>query len=157
MMSNLQNPTIFGAIGNWWRNLTHQYFANAEINGFSDPDLSRIAQDVGLNASELRTLAGRWPASTGLLSERLAALGLDEGAIAREEPAVLRDLQRVCGDCAAEGRCAHDLNRDEKDRVWRDYCPNVETLDALRTEERDRRLMRRRKWHELKPAQPPSC
>jgi hypothetical protein len=52
----------------------------------------------------------------------------------------------VCGQCAVEGRCARDLDQDERNRAWRDYCPNVATLDALRVEERDRRLMRRRKW-----------
>jgi len=53
----------------------------------------------------------------------------------------------VCGQCASEARCERDLDSDERDRAWRDYCPNAATLDALRTDERDRRLLRRRrKW-----------
>jgi hypothetical protein len=36
------------------------------------------------------------------------------------------------------------LTRDDRDRIWRGYCPNVATLDALRKEDRDRRLLRRR-------------
>jgi hypothetical protein len=76
----------------------------------------------------------------------MAAVGLSAEQIAHSQPEVLRDLQRVCGQCAVEGRCSRDLDRDEQDRAWREYCPNVATLDALRVEERDRRLMRRGKW-----------
>jgi hypothetical protein len=156
-MSSVQNETIFGTIGTWWRNWRQQRAAIAELNGLGEPELAHIAHDVGLNAPELRALAGRWPASTGLLSQRLEALRLDETAIGKSEPAVLRDLERVCGQCAAEGQCAHDLASDPDDRVWRDYCPNVATLDALGSEEKDRRLMRRRRWHKSVATLPPCC
>ena len=141
-MSSVQSETILGAIGNWWRNWRQQRAAVTEINGLAGSELARVAQDVGLNAPQLRTLAGKWPESVGLLSQRLEALQLDEGSIGKSEPAVLRDLQRVCGHCQAEGQCASDLYRDPGDRAWRDYCPNVVTLDALRSEDRDRRWMR---------------
>ena len=156
-MSNLHSDNIFGAIGNWWRNWRQQQAAITEINGLAEPELTRVAQDAGLNGPQLRTLAGRWPASAGLLSQRLEALRLDQATIAKNEPAVLRDLQRVCGQCPADGQCAHDLDRDPDDRAWRDYCPNVPTLDALRTEEKDRRLMRRRRWHGSTSTLPPCC
>lgn len=156
-MPSVQSETIFGAIGNWWRNWRQRQAAIAEINELGEPELARVAQDVGLNGPQLRTLAGRWPQSAGLLSQRLEALRLDEVSIARSEPAVLRDLQRVCGQCSAEGQCASDLYRNPDDRVWRDYCPNVATLDALRTEEKDRRLMRRQKWHGSTATLPPCC
>jgi hypothetical protein len=79
-------------------------------------------------------------------------LGLDATQISHAEPDVLRDLQRVCGQCADERRCQHDLRRNEKegtsnDGTWRGYCPNAATLDALRSQERDRRWGRGgRKW-----------
>ena len=76
----------------------------------------------------------------------MSAVGLNADEVTHSEPEVLRDLQRVCGQCAVEGRCARDLYWDERDRAWREYCPNVATLDALRVEERDCWLMRRRKW-----------
>lgn len=143
-MSGVQSETIFGAFGNWWRNWRQQRAAASEINGLGESELARVAVDVGLNGSQLRTLAGRWPESAGLLSQRLEALRLDEASIRKSEPAVLRDLERVCGNCTADGQCASDLYRDPEDRAWRDYCPNAVTLDALRSEEKDRRLMRRR-------------
>ena len=96
----------------------------------------------------MRTMAGRWPDSADLLSRRLAELQLDERAIASSEPAVLRDLQRVCGQCPEDRLCARDLKRDQEAGQRRELSPNVATLDALRTEDRDRRWIRRRKWPE---------
>ena len=134
-----------GRFERWWRNWRAHDAAEQELACCGHDEVAHIARDVGVSASELQTLAGRWPDSANLLDRRVAALGLEQ--IAHSEPQVLRDLQRVCGQCASEGRCERDLNSGAGDRSWRDYCPNVATLDALRSEERDRRLMRRsRKW-----------
>ena len=135
-----------GRLARWWHNWKARNSAVGELDCCGADETTRIAQDVGLSVAELRTLAGRWPDSANLLERRMAAVGLSVDHVAHSEPEVLRDLQRVCGQCAVEGRCTRDLDQDERDRVWRDYCPNVATLDALRVEERDRRLMRRRKW-----------
>jgi len=135
-----------GLFARWWKNWKARDTAVSELRCCDRAEETRIAQDVGVSVSELRTLAGRWPDSAGLLERRMSAAGLNAAQLSQSEPEVLRDLQRVCGQCAVEGRCARDLDRDEQDRAWRDYCPNVVTLDALRVEERDRRLMRRRKW-----------
>lgn len=156
-MPGVHSDTIFGAIGSWWRNWRQQRAAVSEIDGLGEPELAHVAGDIGVNVPQLRVLAGRWPDSAGLLTRRLEALRLDEASIAMSEPAVLRDLERVCGNCTAEGRCASDLDRDPDDRSWRDYCPNAVTLDALRAEEKDRRLMRRRKWQGVTSTLPPCC
>jgi len=130
----------------WWRNWKARSAARQELACCGHDEAAHIARDVGVSISELHTLAGRWPDSATLLERRIAALGLEQ--VAHAEPQVTRDLQRVCGQCAFEGPCERDLNSDERDRAWRDYCPNVTTLDALRTEDRDRRLIRgrSRKW-----------
>jgi hypothetical protein len=117
-----------------------------ELEACGADEVAHLARDVGVGASELRTIAAKWPDNSGLLSRRIAEIGLDASQIIRTEPQVMRDLQRVCTQCADHRRCDSDLNRDDKGREWREYCPNVQTLDALRSEERDRRLMRRRKW-----------
>jgi len=135
-----------GLFARWWKNWKARDTAVSELRCCDRAEETRIAQDVGVSVSELRTLAGRWPDSAGLLERRMSAAGLNAAQLSQSEPEVLRDLQRVCGQCAVEGRCARDLGRDEQDPAWRDYCPNVMVLDALRVEERDRRLMRRRKW-----------
>jgi hypothetical protein len=135
-----------GLFARWWHNWKARDAAVRELACCGTDETTRIAQDVGVSPSELRTLAGRWPDSVGLLERRMTAVGLDAEQVGNSQPETLRDLQRVCGQCAAEGRCARDLDRDEQDRAWRDYCPNVVTLDALRSEETDRRLMRKSQW-----------
>ena len=80
-----------------------------------------------------RALAAKWPGSSDLLSKRMQQINLDATGIARVEPDVIRDLQRVCSFCASRGKCRHDLADDPGSSTWRDYCPNVPTFDALVT------------------------
>jgi hypothetical protein len=135
-----------GFVSRWWRNWRASRASVNELEACGADEVAHLARDVGVGASELRTIAAKWPDNVSLLSRRIAEIGLDTGGITRTEPQVMRDLQRVCTQCAEHRRCARDLDRDGRDREWREYCPNVQTLDALRSEERDRRLMRRRKW-----------
>ena len=90
-----------------------------------------MAHDAGVTTSEFNQLAGKGPHSADLLLERMAALDLDPKEVAQVEPAVFRDLQRVCSMCAVHGRCMRDMHRDSADPVWKQYCPNVETLTDL--------------------------
>lgn len=39
--------------------------------------------------------------------------------------------QRTCACCNEQGRCERDLMDRHDDRLWKDYCPNATTLDAL--------------------------
>ena len=97
----------------------------------SDEEVERMAQDVGTSTAELRQLASRGPKSADLLQERMAALDLDRGEVARSEPATFQDLQRVCTMCDCHRRCARDLERDPLNAAWEHYCPNATTLKAL--------------------------
>jgi hypothetical protein len=132
--------TLGAIVSGWWRNWKQSRATFFQIEGLEGAELSRVARDVGVNSSELRTLAGKWPDSADLLSQRLAALQLTEDAVARFEPGVLHDLQRVCTLCDEKRRCGHDIDRDPSDPTWRRYCPNTETLDALEFERSARRL-----------------
>jgi hypothetical protein len=140
-----QTQALLETIGTWWRNWKHSLAAVREIDRLDGPELSRVAQDVGLNAPQLRTMAGKWPDAADLLSQRLAALQIDESSVVRTEPGVLRDMQRVCAMCTEKPHCGHDIDRDPSNPEWRDYCPNVETLDALEAERAMRRLDQRRR------------
>jgi hypothetical protein len=139
-MPTTQTQVLLDTLGSWWRNWMHSRAAVAEIDQLDGSERSRVAQDVGLNEPQLRTLAGKWPDAADLLSQRLAALEIDEGAVARTEPSVMRDMQRVCSMCVEKPHCGHDIDRDPADPEWRDYCPNLETLDALEAERDARRL-----------------
>jgi predicted acylesterase/phospholipase RssA len=125
---------FFNAVARWWRNWMAARAGVAMLNCCGAEETERIAHDVGVSASELRALAGKWPDSAELLNHRLIVLGLDPGEIGRSEPQVLADLQRVCTMCTSTGECAHHLARNPSDPIWREYCPNVMTLDALKAE-----------------------
>ena len=135
-----QTEILLSAFGTWWRNWMKARATIAEIEGLGEPEMSRVAQDVNLGVPELRTLAGRWPDAADLLSQRLAALQFDTARVMTATPGVLRDMQRVCSACSEKGQCGHDMDRDPSSPGWRDYCPNVETLEALETERSLRRL-----------------
>jgi hypothetical protein len=135
-----QTQALLAAISAWWRKWKDCRAAVSEVESLGDAELAHVAQDVGLSAPQLRTLAGKWPDSADLLSQRLAALQLDEAAVSQTEPGVLRDLQRVCSMCLEQPHCGHDIDRDPTNPEWREYCPNVGTLDALEVERSMRRL-----------------
>ena len=56
-----------GLLARWWRNWKTRDAAVTELACCGRGETARIAQDIGVSVSELRTLAGRWPNSTGLL------------------------------------------------------------------------------------------
>ena len=136
--------TIFNSFASWWHNWRTARANLASLDRCGAEHAERIAHDLGCTATELRALAGRWPDSADLINCRLAALDFDRAEIRRTEPSVLSDLQRVCTLCTSARECKRDLAEDPYDPVWREYCPNVVTLDALAAE-RARRARRARR------------
>jgi hypothetical protein len=141
----MQNP--FNSVAQWWHNWKAARSDMASLDCCGADETERMAHDIGVSASELRALAGKWPDSADLLNRRLAALALDPATIKRIEPQVLTDLQRVCTMCRSKRKCEHDMAYDVHDPVWRQYCPNVVTLDALSEERLERRGRARRAGH----------
>ena len=119
-------------ITRWWRNWRDREARLTELRRIGPEEVERLAQDVGLVGSDLRILVGKWPDSTELLSRRLAVLKLDENELTRSQPEVLRDLRRVCTLCASKGRCEHDFAYRPSDPTWQAYCPNSQTIAALK-------------------------
>jgi hypothetical protein len=126
--------TPFAAIARWWRNWRQARSDRAALRFAGADETRMIARDVGVSVSDLQDLTAHGPEGAELLSRRMSALNLDSSQVARSEPAVLRDLQRLCTICQSKGRCVHDLETDPQSERWRDYCPNVATLDALKAE-----------------------
>ena len=94
-------------------------------------EVERMPRDIRMSASELRALAGKGPKAADLLLRRMAALDLDPKEVAWLEPAVSRDLQRVCSMCKSRRQCAWDFARRAPAAAWKSYCPNTGTLEAL--------------------------
>ena len=107
--------------------------ALSELDRTSPAETARIAHDLGLSSSDLVRLADRGPNAAELLPRRLEALHVDADKLVHDQPAALRDMQRLCAMCETKGRCARDLAERPDDPSWRQYCPNAVTMDSIGT------------------------
>jgi hemerythrin-like domain-containing protein len=106
----------------------------AEICSCGADEYAQIARDLGVSSGELSELVQRGPHAADELSKMMATLGLDAQAIARVEPLVIRDLQRVCALCEQKKQCDRDLTAGTAVQHYKDYCANAPTLAALGSE-----------------------
>ncbi len=124
-----KHPSALKSLLQRWRN--HR---NADFRFDSQCEqwaIERMAQDVGMSASELRTVARLGPEAADLLYGRMLVLEIDRSEVARSQPQTLRDMQRVCAHCDCRKQCARDLANDGSNPAWQRYCPNAETLQEL--------------------------
>ena len=115
----------------WWHNLRAARMRLGELQRCGDA-VGHIARDVGLSHWDLYAMAAKPPDAADQLKQRLAALDIDRAALLHRDPRVARDLERVCSLCGQKRRCERDLAGHPNDPVWRTYCPNTLTLDALK-------------------------
>jgi hypothetical protein len=114
-------------VANWLkRRQAHQH----SLDGLPNAEVQKIAHDMGLSTADLRAL-DRLADQPLLLPRLLEALHIDPEAVARSEPMVYRDLQRVCAMCDSKKRCARDLKEGTAAVHFEDYCPNTLTLKTL--------------------------
>jgi hypothetical protein len=102
-----------------------------ELAGLDDANFSAIARDLRLSPRDFEAVArndGRWSANLG---ELLDSLGIDRAEAIRTEPAVMRDMERVCAVCPAAARCGRDLRVGHARWTYREYCANSPTIEAL--------------------------
>jgi hypothetical protein len=121
-------------LARWWRWWRGNAAGRAELVQFNQAELNNLARDVGVNAAELHSLAGKWPNAADLLSLRMQQLGLDGKILARRQPELSRALQKNCALCATKAPCEHDLRRRPADPGWRRYCSNADALMTLATQ-----------------------
>jgi hypothetical protein len=122
---------VLDAIASWVNKYRHVSGLHDEFGHCSPDDVMQIAKDLGVPAGELRALAAKGPGAAELLEKMLVALRVDPEALAKSNPAVMRDLQRLCVACSQKGRCQHELAEGTAAEHFREFCPNAFTLDAL--------------------------
>lgn len=127
MKSSAPLHWMTAAISRWQQ----RWSDSAELRNCGDEVVERMAHEVGLSELELQQLARKGSHAADLLLPRMAALDLDPKEVAKLEPGTMCDMQRVCSICENHGRCLRDLKRDPNNPVWKQYCPNVDTLMAL--------------------------
>jgi hypothetical protein len=119
----------------WLRSMAGKLAGVNDLQGLDREQFEGIARDLNLSTGDLDALCRRGEAFGDLLEKRLAEFGLSEDAVKRLHPEVLRDLQRVCGNCVSTSRCARDFNQPNSAVRRSDYCANTETLMALERED----------------------
>lgn len=65
------------------------------------------------------------------LPKLLKVLGVDEADLARTQPLVLRDMERVCALCHHKRQCDRDLAAGTSAEHYKEYCLNAPTIDDL--------------------------
>ena len=106
-------------------------------HGACGPDeVMQTAKDLGVAPNQMRELMNKGPGAADLLQKLLVALHVDPQEIAKANPAVMRDLQRLCITCANKKQCAHELAQRNRGRAF----PRLlsECLHARRAVRRER-------------------
>jgi hypothetical protein len=102
-----------------------------EMREIDAANLGRIASELRLSPADLEALVRRGPHAADELPKMLKALGIDQEALARTEPLVLRDMERVCSLCSHKRQCDHDLAAGTAAAHYEEYCGNADTIDGL--------------------------
>jgi len=133
--------SVFETFRGWLHNRKLFRQCRQRLDACDKNEITRIARDVGLSSHDLSEMAALGPDAAKQLLDRMDALHLEADALAKNEPSTMRDLQRLCSSCVrlcsscvSKKRCQRDLLLVPDDPMWRHYCPNADTLDALQSE-----------------------
>jgi uncharacterized protein YjiS (DUF1127 family) len=118
---------LIDALAGW---LQHRR-ALGELRQMDQETVNRIAGDLRISSGDLDELVRNGPHAADELPKMLEALGVDEAALARSEPLVLRDMERVCALCKDKSRCHDDLAAGTAKTHYEDYCLNAPTIGSL--------------------------
>ncbi len=119
--------TLIHSFGDWLR---HRREMN-ELRQLNTSEFDRIADELRVSPADLTDLVKQGPHAADQLPQMLAALGIDEEALARTQPLVLRDMERVCALCHHKGECVRDFAHGSAADHYEEYCPNAPTIETL--------------------------
>lgn len=115
----------------WIKAVASKFGTKNELQDIDRGEFEQIARDLNLSTAELYVLSSKAGLTGELLKRRLAEFKLSAELVREHHPEVLRDLQRVCGNCTSTRRCASEFERATGEGERSDYCPNTQTLRAL--------------------------
>ena len=106
----------------------------SEIRQLNTAEFDRIASELRVSPGDLNELVRQGPHAADELPKLLKLIGVDEAALARTQPLVLRDMERVCALCQHKGQCDRDLAAGTSAEHYEGYCLNASTIDLLEQE-----------------------
>jgi uncharacterized protein YjiS (DUF1127 family) len=102
----------------------------AELSALDADERDRVAHDLGVSANDLDYLV-REAHDPVQLPRMMAAIGIDDAALRRAQPALMRDMERVCSLCGATSLCREELATGTAGVSYPYYCPNGGELKQL--------------------------
>jgi len=118
---------LINTFGDW---LKHRRELS-EIRQMDRSDFDRIASDLRVSPTDLDELVRQGPHAADELPKLLKVLGIDEADLARTQPLVLRDMERVCALCQNKRQCDRDLAAGTSAEHYEGYCLNAPTIELL--------------------------
>lgn len=103
----------------------------SEVRQMNRTDFDLIARDLRVSPDELDRLVAAGAHSADEMPEMLKALGIEVADLARVDPLMVRDMQRVCSLCRDKAHCHGELAGGTAAQHYREFCPNAPTIDAL--------------------------
>ena len=127
--SHLIVDGLIEVFGNWLIHCREM----RELRQLDSGQFDSIARDLRMTPADLDTFVRQGPHAADELPRLLEVLRINEAALVRSEPAVLRDMERVCVSCERKAQCRNDLETGVSARVYGEYCLNAQTMNALRS------------------------
>lgn len=121
------NEAIVASIRNWLDRTN----LRRSMAGMDGHDREQVLAECGLSRSDLDRLARMPLFSEDLLSPLMRTIGLDPEEIGATEPALMRDLQRVCMACHNRRRCRRSVKHGHAAALYRTFCPNAPAFDGI--------------------------
>jgi hypothetical protein len=118
---------LLGTFADW---LSHRREMR-EVRELDRAEFDHIAADLQMSPGNLEELVRRGPHALDELPKMLVALGIDQAALAKTQPRLLRDMERVCALCGEKRRCDRDIANGSVGDHYQDYCPNAHTITQL--------------------------
>ena len=121
---------VIELFGDW---LKQRRELNELMEYSADPgEFERVARELNVTPVDLEMLVRRGSKGANELPFMLTALGIDEAALSRAEPALLRDMERVCSYCTHKRQCRQEVAAGTAATNYVEYCENSDTIDILR-------------------------
>lgn len=95
-------------------------------------ELEPVARELNMTPADLDRLVRQGSQSADELRYTLTALDIDEAALRRVEPTILRDMERICSFCAHKRQCRQEVAAGTAAANYAEYCENSDTIDMLR-------------------------
>jgi hypothetical protein len=140
-----QAPSVLERLTNTFSDWLKHRRELSEMRQLDVTDFCRIANDLRLAPTELEELVRHGPHAADQLPRLLEALGISAQDLARIEPMVVRDMERVCALCEHKRQCDHDLASGASAEYYQEYCLNAPTIAQYGIGVRNERIVELRR------------